>query len=54
MVHYLEKLGHYTSGGLTENEQKELKRLKDEYEKLKSKENGSDSGSSNSNSDNEE
>ena len=52
MVQYLEKLGHYNSGGLTEGEEKELKRLKDEYEKLKEKENNS--GSSNSNSDNEE
>ena len=54
MVQYLEKLGHYNSSGLTEDEQKELKRLKDEYEKLKEKANRSGSGSSNSNSDNEE
>ena len=52
MVQYLEKLGHYNSSGLTEDEEKELKRLKDEYEKLKEKANNS--GSSNSNSDNEE
>ena len=53
MVHYLEKLGHYTSRGLTEDEQKELENLKREYEKLKQKENESGS-SSKSGSDNEE
>ena len=53
MVHYLEKLGHYKSRGLTEDEQKELENLKLEYEKLSEKANKSES-SSKSGSDNEE
>ena len=52
MVNYLENLGHYSSGGLTPEEQKELDSLKKEYEKLKEKANASGS-SSDSNSDKE-